>query len=68
MTLEEGFLEDLQNLPFEGILKAEFENRKVLITFITGNQMLATAPNEKVYSILKEEFLNKLGIDKVIIK
>lgn len=68
MISEQDFLSELTTMPFHIIEKAEFEGRRVLITFRSGSQIKAVANNDAMYEILKAECLKNLKPEQVIIK
>jgi hypothetical protein len=64
---DEDFLGDIGKMPYHIIDKAEFSGNKVLITFKSGSQLEAIAPNETQYKILMDEFVENLGKDKIFV-
>jgi hypothetical protein len=61
-------MKDINTMPFHVIEKAEFENGKLMITFISGNKIICTPPNEEEYNFMKDIFIKRMPKDAVIIK
>lgn len=61
-----SFIQDVIDMPYHIIERADFQNRTLILTFKTGTRILATCPEgNNQCETLKKAMLDKLGKDKV---
>ena len=57
---------DLDEFPWQIIEKVEFKDGGVVVTFHSGNALMATHHKKEVIDVFRQDCIERLGKDKVI--